>query len=132
MSVYVLGPAIESVVEPEPAVEPVPGPGVGRIGVKFSDANPTQPGGIVNVELLPAANPTDVRPEHVHAIYTTPPDKVPPVAQRTPEWFMGSGSPLGSVPIPQPPLDASGTHTITVAGVVPGIHHVQTVLEYSS
>lgn len=130
MSVYVLGPAIESVTEPEAAA--TAGPGVGRIGMKFDDTNPTQPGGIVNFQLLPAAAPTDVRPQHVHAFYTTPVSKVPDIASRTPEWFLSSGSPTGSFAVPQPPLDASGTFQITVPGVVPGIHHVQTVLEYSS
>ena len=130
MSVYVLGPAIESVTEPEPETPAVAPAMVGRIGIKFDDTSPTMPGGIVNFQLLPAVAATDLRPEHVHAVYTNPPEKVPAEAQRTPEWFMNSGSPLGSVPIPQPPADASGTHTITVAGVVPGIHHVQTIMEY--
>lgn len=129
---YVLGPAIESVTEPEPepaAAEPAM---VGRIGIKFDDENPTKPGGVVNFQLLAPAAPTDIRPVHVHAIYTHPVEKVPQLSDRTPEWFMNSGSPLGSIAIPQPPADASGTHTITVSGVVPGIHHVQTVLEYES
>lgn len=130
MSVYVLGPAIESVTEPEPTT--APGPGVGRIGMKFADTNPTQPGGIVNFSLLQPAATTDIRPVHVHAFYTNPPEKVPPIAQRTAEWFMSSGSPTASVEIPQPPADASGAFSITVPGVVPGIHHVQTILEYSS
>lgn len=130
MSVYVLGPAIESVTEPE--TTPTAGPGPGRVGMKFDDVSPTLPGGIVNFSLLSPVAPTDLRPEHVHAFYTNPPSKVPALALRTPDWFLGSGSPSGSVAVPQPPADASGPLQIKVSGVVPGIHHVQTILEYAS
>lgn len=129
-TVYVLGPAIESVVEPEPEVEPVAPAMVGRIGIKFTDADPTKPGGIVNIQLLAAVNPTDIRPTHVHAIYVNPPESVPAADTRTAEWFMSSGQPLGTIPIPPPPADASMVFTINVPGVKPGIHFVQTVMEY--
>jgi hypothetical protein len=131
MSVYVLGPAIESVTEPEPDVAPTPPEMVGRIGIKFDDGKPTEPGGVVNFQLLASTVPSDLRPEHVHAVYTNPPDKVPTDGQRTAEWFMNSGSPRGSLAIPQPPADATGTFSIKVAGVTAGIWHVQTIMEYS-
>jgi hypothetical protein len=125
MTEYVLGPSIASVVEPEAA----PAPMHGRVGIEFH-TTPTEPGGKVNVVLATPASPTDKRPDHIHAVYVSPPENVP--ADRTAEWFMQSSYPKGSVPVPQPPAGASGVLTIQVPGVRPGLHFVQTVLEYTT
>jgi hypothetical protein len=124
---YVLGPAIESVVEPG-AVEPTT---TGRVGVVFH-TTPTTPGGNVHVVLAPSTNQTDVRPQSVHAVYCMHPAQVPAPADRTAQWFLDSPFPRASSPVPQPPLPADSVITIHVPGVQPGIHLVQTILEYGS
>lgn len=126
---YILGPAIESVTEPEAAAPSVT---AGRVGIQFHPTTPTEPGGKVHVVLAAAVNSTDVRPSSVHAVYVNPPSLVPPVGPlRTPEWFMSSGQPMASVSVPAPPVDP-GTITVVVPGVQPGVHHVQTIMEYDS
>lgn len=126
MSTYILGPAIESVTEPETAAPTVT---AGRIGIQFHPTTPTEPGGKVYVLLSAALKPTDVRPSNIHAVYVQPPESVPALAARTPDWFMNSKQPMGSVAVPAPPVDP-GTITVTVPSVKPGVHFVQTVLEY--
>jgi hypothetical protein len=127
MPEYVLGPSIASVIEPEPGPAPTPG----RVGIEFYDT-PTEPGGKVNVRLSQSSNPTDQRPAFIHAVYVNPPDSVPSGDARTAEWFVQSPHPKAHVAVPQPPADAGGVMTIVVPGVKPGIHFVQTILEYPS
>jgi hypothetical protein len=126
MSIYVLGPSIENVVEP--AIAPVV---KGRQGIGLNLSKPTEPGGIVNFYLLNPEHPDDLRPVAVYAIYCSPPETVPAAADRTAEWFMNCGQPRGTHSIPPPPVDP-GPMSLTVPGVKPGIHFVQTVLEYSA
>lgn len=125
MTEYVLGPSIASVIEPEaePAIM------AGRIGIDFGPT-PTESGGKVNVVLKAPSSPTDKRPDHIHAVYVSPPENVP--AERTADWFMQSSYPRGSVAVPPPPADASGVLAIQVAGVKPGVHYVQTILEFET
>lgn len=126
-TLYVLGPAIESVIEPDLAA---PVPTVGRVGIKFHPTKPTEPGGRVNVQLADPVSSSDKRPVAIHAFFTSPPSKVPALDARTPEWFFSSGSPKTQVAVPQPPIPVTDLQCV-VPGVQPGVHHVQTVLEYS-
>lgn len=124
---YILGPSIASVIEPDTGPTPTPG----RVGIEFH-STPTEPGGKVNVKLGKAVNPTDKRPSFVHAVYVNPPEAVPTGVAKTAAWFMASTHPKSSVAVPQPPADASAVLSIVVPGVKPGVHHVQTILEYST
>lgn len=123
---YILGPSIAKVTEPEPAPA-MPG----RVGIEFH-STPTEPGGKVHVKLSVAVAATDKRPNFVHAIYVNPPETVPVGPGKTAAWFMASASPKSSVAVPQPPADASGVMSIVVPGVKPGVHFVQTILEYAT
>lgn len=118
MKVFVLGPALELVVEPEPS----PVPPSGRMGIEFG-GTPTQPGGIVNVRLVRGDG---AMPVNVYACFVSPPDSVPPKDSRTPDWFFGCGCPIGSAPVHADSTDI----TIQVPGVEPGAYFVQTICEY--
>lgn len=122
-SVFILGPSLE-VTEPEPAAAPSPEM-KGRRGIAFDDP-PTIPGGKVNLKLLPANDPADVLPTNVYAFFVTPPSLVPAVADRTYDWFFKSPHPNGSTPT----AHVTDAFQVSVTGVVPGVHHVQTILEY--
>jgi hypothetical protein len=132
MSKFVLGPYLDSVTEPDPNALPAPppAPAPGLVGIK--DPIATEPGGKVNVEILPPATPADVRPVRIHAMFITPPSAVPPKEQRTVAWFQTpSADPAvrkvgGSVDVA---ADATKLQ-VAVAQVVPGVHFVQTILEY--
>ena len=125
---FVLGPALENVIEPEAAVAAVIAAMKGRRGIKFADAMPTEPGGKVNLELLPATDPSDQTPVNTYAFFVTPPTKVPPAGtERNPDWFFKSGSPVGSLATAHAP----DKFQVVVKGVIPGVHFVQTVLEFN-
>lgn len=123
-SVYVLGPALDNVTEPEPVTIPAT---PGRRQIMFADPA-TAPGGRVNLKLVPPANPADALPINVYAFYLNPPSAVPPAEQRTPDWFFKSGAPNGSVHIGA--ADADGAFAVQVPGVKPGVYFVQTILEF--
>jgi hypothetical protein len=120
-TVFVLGPSLETVIEPEPVPKAVPG----RVGIRF-DEPATEPGGKVKIVLEPRQKSDDVLPLNVYAFYVNPPSSVPPAPERTPEWFFASGAPNGSVDTSHGPEKA----IIAVPNVLPGAYHVQTVLEY--
>lgn len=124
-SVFALGPSLDSVTEPEPQAAAVPG----RRQIMFHDPA-TEVGGKVHLKLVPPAHPDDVPPVNVYAFFVSPPSSVPPAAQRTPEWFFGSGHPNASSHVGT--ADANGVFTVSVPGVKPGVHFVQTVLEFNS
>ena len=125
MSIYILGPSIESVVEPEGA----PVVTAGKRGIVLHATKPTEPGGKIN--FLLAGTSTDQRPAAVYGVYVSPPSLVPSGAARTAEWFMAASHPRGSVVVPPAPVEPADLQ-IVVPGVKPGIHFVQTVLEYNS
>lgn len=122
---FVLGPALEIVIEPEPAAIPTPG----RRQIAFDDPA-TAPGGKVFITLLPAAQPGDKLPINIYIFYVNPPSSVPPQAERTPQWFFASKAPNSSVETAL--ADAEGKLTVQVPGVQPGAYFVQTVLEFPS
>jgi hypothetical protein len=130
-SEFVLGPSMEA-YEPMPGTTPTVAPVAGRRGIKFHPTTPTQPGGIVNVQHLPATAPTDVLPTNVYAYFVQPISSVPPAETRTADWFMKSGAPSGSRRSVE--ADPSGNLSITVPNVKPSLqpYHVQTILEYQS
>ncbi len=120
-SVFLLGPSLANVIEPEP-VPATPG----RVGIEFQ-ATPTTPGGHVHIKLLDAAE-GDVFPVNVYAFYINPPSDVPAFAERTHEWFFKSAAPTGVAMIHSP--SSGEAYTIDVAGVLPGAYFLQTVLEF--
>lgn len=127
-SIFVLGPSLDHVIEPGLsgiAVVQV----AGKRGVTFQDP-PTKPGGKVLLKLSPFLNPGDVSPLNVYAFFVQPVESVPAPADRTPEWFLKSGAPSGSIHVGA--ADADGLISLTVAGVKPSLspYFVQTVLEY--
>jgi hypothetical protein len=124
-SVFILGPAIESVTEPELGMAPTPG----RRQIAFDDL-PTAPGGKVFMKLLPPVQPGDATPIAVYAFYVSPPSSVPAPADRTPEWFFSSGAPNGSTPASM--FGPDGTFSIQVPGVKPGVYLCQSILEFAS
>jgi hypothetical protein len=128
-SVFILGPALDNVIEPV-AVEPIVAAEQGRRQVSFRDPA-TAPGGNVNLQILPPLKPDDLVPINVYAFYVQPADSVPAPADRTPDWFFKSGAPSGSIHVGA--ADQDGAFTIAVSGVKPSLqpYFVQTVLEFS-
>lgn len=129
-SVFVLGPSLDYVMEPGLsgiAVVQV----AGKRGVVFQSP-PTQPGGKVLLKLTPYLNPGDVLPLNIYAFFVQPVSSVPALEGRTPDWFLKSGSPSGSIHVGA--ADSEGLISLTVAGVKPSLspYFVQTVLEYAS
>src|SRR4051812_36848623 len=94
-SVFVLGPALDNVIEPV-AVEPDKPAEAGRRQISFRDPA-TLPGGNVNLQILPPLHPDDVLPINVYAFFVQPVASVPAPADRTPDWFFKSGAPSGSI-----------------------------------
>jgi hypothetical protein len=127
----VLGPSLDNVIEPMPGTTPTVAPVTGRRGIQFHPTKPTQPGGIVNIQHLPAVSPSDVLPTNVHVFFTQPVSSVPAADVRTPDWFFkNSGSKSASRRSIE--ADADGNLAITVPNVAPSLqpYHVQTVLEF--
>ena len=119
-TVFVLGPSLENVIEP-PAVPVSPG----RRGVEFG-VPATSPGGIVHLVLAAVVVATDALPVNVYAFYCHPPSGVPVGDERTPDWFFKNAGANGSVATGHAPE----AFDIVVPGVLPGVYHVQIVLEY--
>jgi hypothetical protein len=127
-SLFILGPSLDHVIEPGLsgiAVVQV----AGKRGVAFQ-APPTKPGGKVLLKLAPYLNPGDVLPLNIYAFFVQPVESVPALADRTPDWFLKSGAPGGSIHAGA--ADANGLISLTVSGVKPSLlpYFVQTVLEY--
>lgn len=127
---FVLGPSLDSVIEPMPGTVPVPTVVAGRRGVRFQSV-PTSPGGRVNVQFLPSQQPSDALPINVYAFFCQPVSNVPPSASRTADWFFKSGAPNSSAQSAS--RDASDNLAVVVPNVTPSLqpYFVQLVLEYS-
>lgn len=127
-TVFVLGPALDSVIEPI-AVEPLKKAEKGQRQISFRDPA-TRPGGNVDLQILPPLNPDDVLPLNVYAFYVQPAESVPAPDKRTPDWFFKSGAPSGSIHVGA--ADSDGAFTIAVPGVKPSLqpYFVATVLEF--
>lgn len=128
-SEFVLGPSLDSVIEPVPGAVPVAPAVKGRRGIVFQSP-PTLPGGRVFVAFTPAADPADVLPVNVYAMFCQPVSAVPPPEQRTTDWFFKNA--LASTSIHSQAADASGNLSLTVPGVVPSLspYFVQIVMEF--
>ncbi len=129
--VFILGPHLDHVIEPEPV--PIPSPLLvpGRRQVRF-DAPPTTPGGNVHLVLEPPLHPEDKLPVNIYAFFVQPVESVPPPEQRTPEWFFKSGAPSGSIHVEA--ADEDGKFQVVVPGVKPSLqpYFVQTILEFTA
>jgi hypothetical protein len=121
-NILILGPSLDLVVEPEP---PAPPP-VGRVGVAFREP-PTEPGGLVHLAVLPPESESDARPVNVYVFFVSPIESVPPIEARAPEWFFVQGQPTAVAAITRD----TTWFDIAVPAVRPGMHFVQTVLEYA-
>ena len=121
---FVLGPHLDSVIEPDRIAPPAPG----QRTIEFRDPA-TSPGGVVHVTLLPRQE-GDAEPVNVYAFFVQPAGSVPPPAERTPEFFCRSGAPSGSIRGVE--SDADGLLDIRVPNVKPSLqpYFVQTILEY--
>src|SRR5208337_2664624 len=118
-SVFILGPSLDDVIEPMPQVT-VPGAVTpGRRRIAFAQP-PTAPGGNVNLTFLPA---------DVYAFFCQPVQGVPPLNQRTPDWFFKNADAHGF-----PAIKDDSPFTVTVQGVRPSLqpYFVQTVFEFSA
>lgn len=121
-TVFELGPCIASI--DISAVVPVPV--VGKVGITFGTPA-TLPDGTVNVVLGTAANPGDVLPVNLYAFFVpVAAVPVPPAPAPDANFFFASGAPVSSVPVVAGKTD----YAIAVAGVPPGFHYLQTILEY--
>ena len=129
MSIFVLGPFIDGVIEPDPSTSAPVIPG--RQQIVFDDP-PTLPGGKVFLKLVPPAKPDDIPPINVYAFHVPQPTVPVAAADRTPDWFFKSGAPSGSTHVGT--ADADGKFQVEVPGVKPSLvpYHVQTVIEYSA
>lgn len=129
-SIFVLGPSLDSVIEPV-EVEPLKKAERGRRQISFRDPA-TRPGGNVDLQILPPLAPDDLVPINIYAFYVSPVESVPPLAERTPDWFFKSGAPSGSIHVGA--ADENGAFTISVPGVKPSLNPylVATVLEFAS
>lgn len=127
---FVLGPSLDSVIEPMPGTVPVPTVVAGRRGIRFQPV-PTSPGGRVNVQFLPSQQVADALPLNVYAFFCQPVAIVPPSESRTADWFFKSGSPSSSAQ--SAARDSSDNLTVIVPNVTPSLQpwFVQTILEYS-
>jgi len=129
-TILVLGPCLDNVIEPFPLAEAgVNLPFIGRRQILFATM-PTTPGGNVHLVIQPPLVATDVLPINVYAFFVQPVASIPPVAERTPEWFFKSGSPSASIHIGAALAD--GSLTLNVPNVKPSLepHFVQTVFEF--
>lgn len=129
-TVLILGPSLDNVIEPFPDAIPAVAAVAGKRSIAF-DEPATVPGGTVRLTLQPAADPADVLPMHVYAIFLQPVESVPAAADRTPEWFFKApGALLLATDLTG--VDAAGKFTITVPGVKPSLspYFVQTILEF--
>lgn len=126
---FVLGPSLDSVIEPMPGTVPVPTVVAGRRGVRFQSV-PTSPGGRVNVQFLPSQQPSDALPVNVYAFFVQPVSSVPPASTRTADWFFKSKAPSSSAQSVS--KDDSDNLTVAVPNVAPSLqpYFVQLVLEY--
>jgi hypothetical protein len=121
-NVFVLGPALELYDVPQQAMAAPPG----RRMVKFA-STPILPGEIVNLDFLPPEGYNDQLPVNIYAFFVSPPDRVPPQAERTTDWFFRSGAPSGSIS----PTNGVAC-TIAVPNVSPGLNFVQVILEFAA
>lgn len=120
MSRFALGPSFGIYTEP----------GAPSLGDAKIDNLRVAPGGNVIVTLFPndPAFPTN-RPKTIYALYIDP-SALPPVEQRTGQWFMDSPALRGSVDVSALP---SGDVSISVPGIQPGsLNHIQIVSEFDS
>jgi hypothetical protein len=129
-SVFVLGPALDNVIEPVPATVP-DAVAPGRRQIAF-DTPPTSPGGRVNLTILPPVHPDDKIPLNVYAFFVQPVESVPAPADRTPDWFFKSGSPHGFAPVSGGAVGPDGRFVVAAPGVQPSLqpYFVQTILEF--
>lgn len=119
---FILGPSIDGVVEPS-SPPPVP---PGRVGISFAEPA-TNPGGVVNFAFNPHVA-QDILPVAVYAFFVPAGSEMPDQSALTPEWFFASGHPHVSYSVTE---SVSGEPvSVTVPGVNPGVHYVQTILEY--
>lgn len=127
MSVFLLGPSIDNVMETTPQAPPPPG----RQGIGL--ASPSwAPGGKLFFKVLPKVNPADTEPLNIYAFYV-PQDQAPAVADRTTNYFFGlTGVPTASVHAAT--ADADGNLSLNVPGVQPSLtpYLVQSIIEYAS
>lgn len=128
MSVLVLGPYVDNVIEPDPTTTPTAPATPGRQQIIFDDPA-TAPGGQVFLKLVPPSAPGDAPPINIH-IFHVPTPLVPALADRTPEWFLTSVHPTNHVNAGT--AGADGKLKVVVAGVKPSLvaYHVQSVIEY--
>jgi hypothetical protein len=128
-SVFVLGPSLDDVIEPEPVAVPDAPAVPGRRQIVF-DTPPPTPGGNVHLRLVPPAHPDDVLPINVYASFVQPVTSVPVPADHTPDWSFKSGAPSSSIHIGA----ADETGAFTAARVTPGLRpdFVPNVLEFQA
>lgn len=119
-----LGPVLRNVVVADPSVPPLPPPAPVRPPIAFGDPA-TEPGGVVNLVVLPPAEGLSERPTRLGAHFVPTGQAVPPEGDLTADWLDGN------VPLQvygDLPADAPGL-TLVVPGVVPGVYDVYTVAD---
>lgn len=135
----VLGPSFDNHIEAVGGAQAVLPPTPGRRGIAFHPNRPSSPGGNAHLVLQPASGPNDALPVNVHAFFVQPLSEVPPLAQRTPDWFFSGGGQNkavkahGFIPFHAGTTDEGGNFTVTAPGVTPSLqpYLIQTVLEYT-
>lgn len=129
MSVFVLGPSIDNVIENAPQAAPP----AGRQNVAWSSPTAWAPGGKLFLQLQPKVNDTDIEPTNVYAFYL-PQDTVPVLSDRTPNYFFGLTPAPPNAFVHAATADASGNIGLNVPGVLPSLtpYFVQVILEFPS
>jgi hypothetical protein len=125
MSIRILGPSIDNVVEPAPAPPPTPN----RIAFLL-DNPPTLPGGLVNLVVPDPFGDKSLMPQVMYAVYIPKGQETALVAGGDPEAFLASSFAKGSAN-----LNLNGTtdkYQIAVPGVAPGTYYVQVIYEYTA
>lgn len=127
MSVFVLGPWIDNVLENAPQAAPP----AGRQSVAFATPTAWAPGGKLFLQLQAKANPADIEPTNIYAFYI-PQDKAPAVSDRTPNYFFGLNPAPPNAFVHSATADASGNISLNVPGVLPSLtpYYVQLILEF--
>ena len=126
-NVLFLGPFIDSVDEAAPLAGPTPS----HATVAFRSPA-TDPGGNVHLAIVVPVPPAPIYPQFVHAIYIPKGQETALVAAGDPQAFLSSSFPQGRVQCLVGPGDNTAALDISVSGITPGLHFLQTVLEYAS
>jgi hypothetical protein len=133
MTVFLLGPSSDNVIETVAQSPPPPG----RQKLDWAGPPAWTPGGNLFLKILPKAADTDIEPLNVYAFYL-PQDKVPALTDRTTNFFFGLSNqtaiPSFSAEVSAATVHPDGTLNINVPGVVPSLtgYFVQTIIEYPS